>query len=161
MIENVHSPLCLKLLKVSSPKTRLFIKPTGTRTCTGAEYAMSRAESSGTTSRVLWPVLPAPSPWLTWFIFPQCFTLTITRGGHHYHGPHAPLPQPGLCSSSWQSNPKVILQCPDQWQGNVSFFLWFGTLPCPFFFQIFESRLQFQCNKITNRTFVFLSSDWF
>lgn len=27
MIENVQSPLCLKLLTISSPKNRFFIKP--------------------------------------------------------------------------------------------------------------------------------------
>lgn len=144
MIEDVQSPLCLKLLKISSPKNHFFIKPKKelelvreqSITCPERElWHYNRAHyrtSPSTAPTVPWPVLPAPSPWLTSFIFLQCFTLITTRDGHHYHGPHAPLPQLGLCPSSWQSDPKGTLQGPDQRQGNVSFFLWFDTPPCPF-----------------------------
>lgn len=118
MIENVQSPLCLKLLTISSPKNRFFIKP-------NRELELVR-EQSLTCAEQRAPALqlrplagwaPPQHPrfsdlsflllllgWLDSFSFNAL--LSSPPASHYYHGPHASLPQSSLCSSSWQSDPK-------------------------------------------------------
>lgn len=149
MIENVQSPLCLKLLKISSPKNRFFIKANRelelVREQGAPDEPLHRTSCSLT--------CPSCSFSLADLIhFPSM--LYSHNDGHHYHGPHAPLSQPGLCSSSWQSDPKGNSPRPRS-------MVWYTALPFSFRYQLSELRFQFQCNKIINRTFVFLSLDWF
>lgn len=168
MIENVQSPLCLKLLKVSSSKTRLFIKPTGNQNLYG--------------SRELWHYRPCPfagrapsqHP-----LFSDLSFLLLLLGWLDSFSLNAllsPPPEVGITTMILMPlYPSLAcVHLPDsQIQRGLSkaqinskemYHFSYGlytALPFLFRHQLFESRLQFQCNKITNWTFVFLSSDWF
>lgn len=145
MIENVQSPLCLKLLTISSPKNYFFIKP-------NRELELVREQSLTCTEQralalQLYPLAGRAPPqhprfsdlsflvlllgWLDSFSFnallssPPAIVITTMVLMPLYPS----LACVRLPDSQIQ---RGTLQGPDQQQGNVSFFLWFGTLPCPF-----------------------------